>query len=224
MHSTAYPPEIVKVRPSSGGFKKAFGYTVLGVFLTFGLLVYIGSQLESPDEQADGGSNEISASIGSSTSTPASVSTEPSSTPAPTSEQNKRLLSNVGDIVETKYFKVTLEDVSNPEGTDFNSPKDGKVFIKIGLVIENISDREVTVSSMLMFDAYQDGFVISESISAIVASGGETLNGTVAPGKKLRGSLSYEVDTDWNEIEVDVDLTALRFSSDGEIKIALKNQ
>jgi len=133
-------------------------------------------------------------------------------------------LTAAGQTARTKSFTLTLEAVSKPEGGEFNKPAAGKEFVELVLVIENTSDKEMTVSSMLMFDAYQDGFAVSESLSAQMASDIPTMDGTVAPGKKLRGKLAYELPVDWQELEIDVDLTALSLSREGELRIIIQNQ
>jgi len=50
------------------------------------------------------------------------------------------------------------------------------------------------------------------------------MDGGLAKGKKLKGSLAYELPKDWKELEIHMDLTLLTLSTDGEIKILLKNE
>lgn len=140
-------------------------------------------------------------------------------------ESENRTISEVGGVVETKNFRVSVEDLRKPKGNDFNRPGEGKEFVQVVLLIENISDRDYSVSSVLMFDAYYDGFSITESLSAAIADDAyDTINGPLAAGKKLLGALSYELPVEWETLEVDVDLTTLRLSTDGKIKIILNNQ
>lgn len=145
----------------------------------------------------------------------------------PENKEDANTITAPGEGIQTKNFKLTVENFEKVKSNnDFLQPDEGKEFISVGILIENISDKDYAVSSILMFNAYQDGFSINEDLSAHAAKGGTTtLNGDLAAGKKIRGNLMYQVPTDWKELEIDVDLTALSlFSSDGEIKIKLQNK
>lgn len=68
--------------------------------------------------------------------------------------------------------------------------------------IANNSKEELSVSSVLSFDAYCDDYACSYSLTAQMASDKSQLDGTVAAGKKMSGVIGYEVPTDWKELEV----------------------
>ena len=108
----------------------------------------------------------------------------------------------VGDTVEYKDIKVTLNSVTENTGSQYNKPTDGNVFLLLDFTIENNSNSELNVSSLLCFEAYQDGYSTSESISALLEISGNQLDGTVAPGKKMQGSIGYEVPADFKEFEI----------------------
>lgn len=129
---------------------------------------------------------------------------------------------SVGDTATAKSYKMTIESLNVVESDNqFAQPDEGNEFIEIVLLIENISDNELNVSSLMNFDAYVDGFAINEDLSAQVASGKDTMNGTLASGKKLKGVLCYQVPEDWNELEIAVDLG---YSSKDEITLILNNK
>lgn len=119
-----------------------------------------------------------------------------------------------------------MESLTKPKSDNqFIAPEEGKEFVSVGVLIENISEKDYTVSSMLMFNAYQDGFSINEDITAHAIKGQEkTMDGALAAGKKIKGNLIYQVPKDWKELEIDVDLTVLSLSNDGEVKIVLQNK
>ena len=165
-----------------------------------------------------GNNNNNNNQPGGQTSGPQTSATTPESTSA---QDTQKTITATGQSVTTDNFVVTLEALNTLKGDEFNQPAEGKEFVELILVIENVSDEEYTVSSMLMFDAYEDGYAISESLSAQIASDVPTLDGTLAAGKKIRGKLAYELSKDWKELEVDVDLTELSFSDDGKIKIKI---
>ena len=109
----------------------------------------------------------------------------------------------LGETVETKTVKAAITGMEKPTGSSFNKPAEGKEFILLNVTVENISDSELNISSMLGINAYVDDEAISESLSAQMAKDDtKTLDGTIAAGKKLSGTLGYEVPKDWKQIEI----------------------
>jgi len=108
----------------------------------------------------------------------------------------------VGDTAEYRNVKVTLDSIVESNGSQFNSPSDGNIFLIATFIIENNTDSELAVSSMMSFDAYQDGYSTNLSLSALLEKDGEQLDGTIAPGKKMKGSVGYEVPADYSEFEI----------------------
>ena len=72
------------------------------------------------------------------------------------------------------------------------------------ITIENISDEEQSISSLLSFTAYIDDVKCDYSISAATVFNEGTLDGSIAPGKKLVGWYSVEIPSDWENLEIDV--------------------
>jgi len=107
----------------------------------------------------------------------------------------------MGDVVETNKVRAIITGAERSIGSELNRPTDGYEFILVNMTIENISDEEINVSSMLSFDAYVDDVALNEDLMAQVEAG-KTMNGTIAPGKKLVGTLGYEVPKDWEQIEI----------------------
>lgn len=144
----------------------------------------------------------------------------------PKKETDNRTITAVGEGIETKNFKISVLSLDKPTSDNqFLVAEEGNEFVSVGLLIENLSDKDYTVSSMIMFNAYQDGFSINEALTAHVIKGQEkTMDGALAAGKKIKGSLMYEMPKDWKELEIDIDLTVLSFSNDGKVKIVLQNK
>ncbi len=110
---------------------------------------------------------------------------------------------SVGETAELKGVQVTLVAVTESKGSSFNTPSDGNVFVLCEFEITNNSDKEISVSSMVSFEAYCDDYTCTYSLAALIEKGDKNqLDGTVAPGKKLNGVIGYEVPTDWSELEV----------------------
>ena len=112
----------------------------------------------------------------------------------------------VGDTAAMDDIYVTLVEIHEYDG-EFLEPEDGNTFVAFELLIENKSDEDIVVSSLMCFEAYFDDFSKDISLSAATESGKDTLDGTVAAGKKMSGVVGYEVPEGWKTAE-------LRFNPD----------
>ena len=108
----------------------------------------------------------------------------------------------IGETAEYRGVRVTLVSVTESRGKEYMEPAEGKVFLVCEFNIENGSDKEINVSSVLSFDAYIDDYSTSIDLLACTSSGKDTLDGTAAPGKKLGGAVGYEASEDWQTIEI----------------------
>lgn len=108
----------------------------------------------------------------------------------------------VGEAASLKNVEVTLVSVTESEGSDFFEPEEGNVFVICEFDIANQSKEELSISSILSFDAYCDDYACSYSLSAQMASDKSQLDGAVAVGKKMNGVIGYEVPSDWKELEI----------------------
>lgn len=115
----------------------------------------------------------------------------------------------VGDIIEIGDLVLVVNSVTFPAGDDFNQPDDGKKFVAVDLSITNNTDSAQAVSSMLQMnlkDATGQGYSID--LTALVATGGTSPDGELAPGETIRGQVGYQVP---------VDVQGLVFVFDGDI-------
>lgn len=119
-------------------------------------------------------------------------------------EQKKELVFGLNEAAVFSNLKFTATEIKQSEGKDFFVPAEGKVFVGVKFTIENISDAEQSVSSLLMFEGYVDDVKCDYSLSAACAFDEGTLDGTVAPGKKLIGWYALEIPADWSAIELNV--------------------
>lgn len=108
----------------------------------------------------------------------------------------------VGDRVELNGIVASLDAVTESSGSAYNKPADGNVFVLCTFTIENNSSSEINISSIVCFDAYCDSYACNYSLSAQLESTGNQLDGTVAAGKKMNGTIGYEVPADWSELEI----------------------
>ena len=73
--------------------------------------------------------------------------------PAQTEQKNTFGLNETAVFKDLKFTATTLEE---SKGEQFFEPESGNVFVGIQFTIENISDEEQSVSSVLLFEAYAD--------------------------------------------------------------------
>lgn len=136
-----------------------------------------------------------------------------------TDEPTKEVTGENGEVIteyggnfglnETAVFekiKITATELKESEGVEYFEAEEGNVFVGVKFEIENISDDDQNISSMLMFSAYLNDVACEYTISAGMAfdESGNTLDGTVAPGKKMIGYYAVEAPQDWNNLEIHV--------------------
>ena len=97
---------------------------------------------------------------------------------------------------------VTLNGVTETNGSQFNTPGEGNVFTLCEFTIENNSSKDLAISSLMCFTAYADGFSTNTSLTAMFESDKGQLDGTVAAGKKMNGVIGYEVPSGYKELEI----------------------
>ena len=163
--------------------KKKKKHPILGtVILIFGILLIVG---------AVSGVGDKPEKVGES-------STNSSTTPA----QTEKTKFTVGDNVDLNDIVVTLVDVSENNGGNYMTPSEGKIFVVCEFEIENNSNKDIAVSSIMSYEAYVDDYTTGMNLSAMLSTGKSQLDGTIASGKKMNGVIGYEVDPDWSEIEI----------------------
>ena len=109
----------------------------------------------------------------------------------------------VGDTVELNGVKTTLLSAEEYPGKQYMMPTDGNVFLVCQFEIENDSSAEINVSSMVSFNAYCDDYSVNLSVTGeMLEDSWKSLDGTVAPGKKINGVIAYEIPQDWQKMEI----------------------
>lgn len=117
--------------------------------------------------------------------------------------QPEQTVFTVGDTVELNGVKTTLLSAEEYPGKQYMMPTDGNVFLVCQFEIENNSSAEINVSSMVSFNAYCDDYSVSLSITGeMLEDSWKSLDGTVAPGKKINGVIAYEIPQDWQKMEI----------------------
>lgn len=112
---------------------------------------------------------------------------------------------NIGDTIELKDFKVTINGVrtATQDSSGFQKADEGKEYFLVNCTIENISDEDQGVSSVLMFKVVdQNGMSYSQTI--FTEAQGQ-LDGTIAPTRKMTGEYCVEVPQGQTGLELEFD-------------------
>ncbi len=148
-----------------------------------------------------GGGNDQPTKVGD-TDTNNSSAVQSNSTEQSDDVKNEETVFTKGEIAELNGVQVTLTDYKESTGSDFNKPTDGNVFLMAEFEIANNTDEELTISSVMSFDAYADDYALNFSLSALIEKEGNQLDGTIAAGKKLKGWIGWEVPQDYQNVEI----------------------
>ncbi len=113
---------------------------------------------------------------------------------------------NMGELIDYGDMEIVLTNYSENSGNEWTKPNEGNTFVFIEFEISNNSDADKTISSMLSFETYCDDYLLEYSGNALMAlslnKDAQGLDGTIVPGKKMKGTLALEVPENWDEIEV----------------------
>lgn len=127
-----------------------------------------------------------------------------SSAPVSANASSDRTTFGLHETAAFRTIRVTAQDLQESVGKSFYEAEDGKVFVGVKFTIENISNKDQSISSILLFDVYVDGVKCDYSFSAACSFSDGTLDGTITPGKKLVGWYAVEVPENWKELELQV--------------------
>lgn len=132
-----------------------------------------------------------------------SGTSQPASQASQAQSQPEQTVFTVGDTVELNGVKTTLLSAEEYPGKQYMMPTDGNVFLVCQFEIENDSSAEINVSSMVSFNAYCDDYSVNLSVTGeMLEDSWKSLDGTVAPGKKINGVIAYEIPQDWQKMEI----------------------
>lgn len=115
-------------------------------------------------------------------------------TPLDTCELNKSVVYD--DLT------ITFLDIVESSGSSRVRPRAGHVFIQPLFRLENNSDHDFAISSVLSFAVFIDGKSVGESYLSLQGLQVRKLDGTIAPGKSMEGALAVQAPEDWEMIEI----------------------
>lgn len=119
-----------------------------------------------------------------------------------TQSEEKEAVFKKGETAELNDVQVTMTDYKESTGSEYNAPTDGNVFLMSEFEIVNNTDREIAISSMISFEAYADDYALEYSVAALMEKEGNQLDGAIAPGKKMKGWIGWEVPQDYKNVEI----------------------
>lgn len=124
----------------------------------------------------------------------------------PQNSKDNETVFKVGETVEYKEVQISLLSYEESQGNEWGSPANGNIFVYAEFEIINNSNNEISISSMISFENYCDGYKLDYSSNALMAISTEDnkhqLDGSIAPGKKMKGVLGLEVPNNWENIEI----------------------
>lgn len=185
-------PASAKICPYCRKKQKGKGGLIAVVVIIL-LIIIIAAAASGDDEPKKVSSSENTSSSTSSTSQK--------------KEKKKDTTFTVGDTADFDGVKVKLSSaiVSKGNKSKFVTPDDGKYFLELIFDIENDSDDDIAVSSVISFDAYCDDTSIDQDLigqQADEVDGLGQLDGKVASGKRMNGVISYQVPKDFKKFEI----------------------
>lgn len=101
----------------------------------------------------------------------------------------------VGEVGDFGNMKITYISAQVYNGANhYSPPAEGNVYYKMEFEFENTGDVDETVS-IYSFECYADGYS-----AKLGPTGDDYLSATLSPGKKVRGTVCYEVPLDAEEV------------------------
>ncbi|ELZ22339.1 hypothetical protein C475_17543 [Halosimplex carlsbadense 2-9-1] len=101
----------------------------------------------------------------------------------------------VGDTVEFRETRFTPNEVRTSTGGEYFGPDEGNEFVIVDITVENSSDQELAISTLLQTDLKdQEGRTYGVSISALAEiDRGFSQGNPIAPNSTRRGEIAFEV-------------------------------
>lgn len=96
----------------------------------------------------------------------------------------------VGETQEDDGIFIKVNSIRLSEGSEYFKPEEGKVFFVLDITIENKTNEEYGVSSMLNFELKdEDG---REQDLTVFADNDGSLDGNILPNEKMTGEIAFE--------------------------------
>ena len=196
-HCKTEIPAAAKVCPNcrkkQGGIFKWIIIAVIA-FIVIGVAAGGGDDDKETSKQASNTNTAENTVVANDVSTTAQAETVVEETETETKDKYY-----VGDTWENKYVLVSYDECGEyVSDNQFIQPKDGNKYIYAKFTFENIGKSDTTVGSW-DFDCYADGF----ACDATYVGEDSGFSQTLSVGRKINGSVYFEVPKDATEIELE---------------------
>lgn len=154
-----------------------------------------------------GGSEETPTKVETTSSGSTETVADAEETVAEESTEETTPVFGVGETAEMNDVQVALLSAMQSNGSQFAKPDDGNVFLILEFEITNNSEKDISISSVLNFEAYCDDYSLNQDITSLLApeaEGKNQLDGSVAAGKKMKGVIGYQVPAGFSTFEINV--------------------
>lgn len=122
--------------------------------------------------------------------------------------ESREIIGTIDDTLENDDFRITLNDAlmysSINTGSFTNTPAEGKEYLVFFFDVENLGDKSLYLSSY-SFDGYVDGYSVNPKTLFGDIDGYSDMSSNIAPGKKVKGYVAFEIDTTWKNFEISYD-------------------
>lgn len=110
----------------------------------------------------------------------------------------------VGDTIKLGDFNYTVHGIREVKGNELFKPESGKKWVAVEVTIENKSSEPQAVSSLLGF-TLQDSEGYNYNVALLPVDLKGSLDGEIAPGRKMRGEVAFEIPKEAKGLELVID-------------------
>ena len=115
--------------------------------------------------------------------------------------ENETKVFEIGDVVKMGDLNFAVNGIHLSDGSDFIKPDEGYKFLMLDISIKNTGEEFENISSLMMFKLVDDEG-ISYDISLADTKG--QVDGKMAPGRRLRGEIAFEVPNNIEQFELEI--------------------
>jgi RNA polymerase subunit RPABC4/transcription elongation factor Spt4 len=183
-------------RKKQGGIGKWIAIAIIAIII----ISAIGSGGKKKEPQKVDSSNKTTENVVSTTQEEKNQKDDSKETAV-----EEKITFAVGETADFNGVQVTLSAAILSNGEQYFKPDDGKYFLGLIFDIKNDSSKDITVSSLVSFEAYCDDFSINQDFVGSNApewDGINQLDGSVATGKRMNGKIVFQVPKDFDTFEI----------------------
>lgn len=187
-------PYIAKVCPNC---RKKQGGKLKWIIIAVVVILVIGAAAGGGDDDNDVASDKNPKKVSSNNTDSTNKEKQSDNEEQSEQEENKQFIA--GDTVETSDLKITFTKAGKYKSDNqFLQPEKGNIYYRGQFEFENISDSDQTISSMMDWEFYADGYSMKQSWIE-----DDQIDATLSPGKKVKGSVYFEVPKGSEEILIE---------------------